>query len=106
MIVSELEEYLARLPGDMAVYVLGGGGCYHVRELHKAPRQRWRMSRHGLPPLAIEDDQGRTPPHLTLRDSSLGLPRVLWHDAHADAVDWTLTGNWPRKAVRQHTNTL
>lgn len=101
MNVSELEDLLARLPGDMLVHVeaFGRVGAYHVTVADKQPRKRaekvtsidgepcppaWQGMRSVLIP---GDGSYVIPPALILRGHG-----PAWFD---DEPDYEVRGRWP-----------
>lgn len=117
MIVDDLADLLARLPGDMTVLVQASGACQHIRVVDKAPARR-PTPQFDLDALGwgIATVDGRFPPHLILR-SGIGWPiigqpidltvgtlphpdAVPWWVAHGDEVDYVLKGRWPAERRR------
>lgn len=116
MIVSELQELLARLPADMTVLIADAGACVHIRVVEKQPRRR-ANDLFGGPVAAMPD--GRYPPYVILR-GGIGYPRdvtqpvdlgvdnragrwpgqVPWWMAFGDEVGYVLDGRWPAEHRR------
>lgn len=103
MIVSELEELLALLPGDMTVAVVSDGACRHITIVDKASRRRHNpettaaLEAAGLGPVVLLEPDLH-PAHLVLRG---GSDAPHWWQAFGDVVDYKLHGRWPRAAYEQ-----
>lgn len=103
MIVGELEDILALLPQDMAVFLRSSGGCKHIDRVVKQNkwhfRPRWvddAMRASGTPVVVLPD--GAHPPALVL-EASYSAP--MWCSAWADEVPFIVEGRWPAKAARR-----